>query len=250
MPFLGIGLHVLVAIFFAIHAIRTGRQLYWLLILFSFPILGSVVYFFAEYLPSSRLEQGLRSVGSTAARTLDPGRELREARHAFDLTPTAQNQIRLADALLAAGQTAEAVAQFDQCLSGPFAKDLHIRTEAARAKLAHQQAQAALDLLKSIRQDDPKYRLEDIAILFARAYAALGQQAEAKTEFEYAVSNHGNIESRVEYAIWAANVGDLTTAKRLQQELEKDWQHWPKHARQLNKPLIKKVDAAIFAASK
>ena len=34
----GIGLHVLVAIFFAVHAVKRGRELYWLLILFMFPL--------------------------------------------------------------------------------------------------------------------------------------------------------------------------------------------------------------------
>ena len=61
MPFLGLGLHVIVALFFAIHAMRSGQQMYWLIILFSFPLLGSVVYFVAIYLPSSRLEAGWTS---------------------------------------------------------------------------------------------------------------------------------------------------------------------------------------------
>ena len=47
MPFLGIGLHVLVALFFAVHAMRTHQQMTWLFVLFSFPLLGSLVYFFA-----------------------------------------------------------------------------------------------------------------------------------------------------------------------------------------------------------
>ena len=79
MP-VALGLHVLVALFFAVHAIRNGQQIYWLLILFSFPLLGSVVYFFAIYLPNSRLQSGARKVVATAARAIDPSKELREAR--------------------------------------------------------------------------------------------------------------------------------------------------------------------------
>ena len=48
MPLAGLGLHFLIALFFAIHALRNGRQMYWLLILFSFPLLGSLAYFVAE----------------------------------------------------------------------------------------------------------------------------------------------------------------------------------------------------------
>ena len=60
MPFMGLGLHVIVALFFSIHAMRSGQQMYWLIILFSFPLLGSLVYFVAIYLPSSRLEVGAK----------------------------------------------------------------------------------------------------------------------------------------------------------------------------------------------
>ena len=53
MPYIGLGLHVLVAIYFAVHAVRSGQEQYWLFILFSFPLLGSVVYFLVIYLPDS-----------------------------------------------------------------------------------------------------------------------------------------------------------------------------------------------------
>ena len=72
------GLHVFVALFFAVHAVRRGRELYWLLILFMFPMLGSVVYFFAIYLPESRLERKVGKVASVAMQTLDPGKALRD----------------------------------------------------------------------------------------------------------------------------------------------------------------------------
>ncbi len=104
MPIFGLGLHILIAIFFAIHAIRTGREMYWLLILFMFPLLGSIVYFAAVFLPRSRLQHGARRAGAAIRKSLDPGRELRDAQEAFDLAPAAHNQMRLAAALLDAGK--------------------------------------------------------------------------------------------------------------------------------------------------
>lgn len=62
MPFVGLGLHFLIALFFAIHALRNGKQMYWLIILFSFPLLGSVAYFFSEYMSSSKLDRGVKKV--------------------------------------------------------------------------------------------------------------------------------------------------------------------------------------------
>ena len=82
MHFFGIGLHVVVAVLFAIHAVRTNQPLYWLFILFLFPLLGSLVYGIAIWLPEMRQHRGVRKVGNNVRRLFDPSRELREATHA------------------------------------------------------------------------------------------------------------------------------------------------------------------------
>jgi hypothetical protein len=65
MPYLGIGFHVIVAIIFAVHAVRSRQNMYWLLLLFAFPLLGSVVYFFAIYVPNLRRSQTALSAASS-----------------------------------------------------------------------------------------------------------------------------------------------------------------------------------------
>ncbi len=250
MPFVGLGLHIFVAIFFAVHAVRTGRELYWLIILFSFPLFGSIVYFLVVYLPHSRLDRGLRKVTATAMKSLDPGRELRDARHAFDLTPTAQNQMRLAHAYLEAGDIPQAVQHFDRCLQGPFATDPEISHGAARAKLENGQPQAAIQLLKAIQQHSPNFRAEQVSLLLAQALDADGKRDEARAEFLAAVARFGSVESRAEYAIWAAGVGEIDTALRLRSELEHAQKHFTKHARNLHQPLFRRLDAALAQTRK
>ena len=73
MPYIGIGLHVLAAIYFAVHAIRSGQGLYWLILLFSFPLLGSFVYFTAIYFPKARNSRGARQAIRSAKQLMDPG---------------------------------------------------------------------------------------------------------------------------------------------------------------------------------
>src|SRR5258706_3429260 len=148
MPFLGLGLHILIALFFAVHAVRTGRPIYWLFILFSFPLLGSLVYFLVEFLPETRLNRDVGMAARTIAKSLNPGRELREARRAFDLSPTVQNRMRLAHALLAGGAASQALEHFDACLQGPFANDPEIRFRAARARLDNRQTDPEPELRK------------------------------------------------------------------------------------------------------
>jgi hypothetical protein len=244
MPFIGLGLHVFVALFFAVHAIRSGQQLYWLIILFSFPLLGSVVYFFAIYLPHSRLDVGARKVLATAAKTLDPTRELREAQAAFDYTPTAQNRMRLALAQLETGDANAAALNYEGCLQGPFANDPHIKFLAARAFVESARFAQAITHLQDVRQGDSNYQAEPVGLLLARALAGAGRNVEAKAEFESLLQRFGSFEVKVEYAILASQTGDDATASQLQAEIDHTMQHWNKHNKQLNADLIRRLTTA------
>jgi len=244
MPFVGIGLHVLVALFFAIHAVRSGQPIYWLFILFSFPLLGSIVYFVVIYLPNSRLQSGARTAVAVAARALDPGRELREARAAFEYTPTAQNQMRLAAALLESGAATEAAANYEACLKGPFAADLEIKFGAARAHLESGNWERAVDYLQQIRAANAAFRAEPVHLLLARALAGAGRQEEAKAEFEAAQGRFASFEARAEFAIWAYAQGDAARASRLQAEIDEITHRWSRHNRELNAPLLRRLQAA------
>ena len=250
MTFMGIGISFIIAIFFAIHVVRTGREMYWLMILFLFPILGSVVYFFAVYLPESHLHHGVRKASSAAARALDPGKGLREAERAFDLTPTAQNQMRLARAFLEAGEYEQAARHFEACLQGPFANDPEIRLGVAHARVKGGQGAAVLELLLPIRQQKPDFRPEQVALLLAQAFALEGRHQEAATEFASAANRFGSVETRAEYAIWALGRGEMEIANAQYREIERSMKHWNKYAQTLHKPLMKRLEAALAAARK
>jgi hypothetical protein len=248
MPIVGLGLHFIVAIFFAIHAVRTGRQMYWLLILFSFPILGSIVYFAVVFLPHSRIERQARIARRAIQKSLDPGRDVREAQREFDLTPTAHNQMRLAAALMEAGRTAEAVKQYEACMQGPFAQDAELILGAARAKLANGQPDAAILLLSPLQMKQPNYRTEDVGLMLGRAYAACGLQQDAGVQFEAVVERFGSIEARVELALWAIAGGKDAVAQRELKEIEHARKHMAKHTLELHQDLFKRLDAATAKA--
>ena len=76
-------LDIAIAVFFAVHAVRTGRQMYWIMILIIAPFLGSLIYFFAEYLPEMRHSTVARKSARAVKSIVDPNRELRDARLAF-----------------------------------------------------------------------------------------------------------------------------------------------------------------------
>jgi hypothetical protein len=245
MPFFGLGLHILVALFFAIHAMRTGREMYWLMILFAFPLLGSIVYFFAVYLPGSRLHYDIRKATAVAVKSLDPGKELREAEQIYDLTPTAQNQMRLANALLDAGDTNKAVLHYNACLNGPFANDPEICFGAARARLLNGGGEAAIELLQKIRKQNPDFRMEEVSLLLAQSYAREGRIEDARNEFVSTINRSGSFEVLAEYVIWALSIGDVEAATKQYKKIEQTMKHWNKHTRTYNREIVKRLDDAF-----
>jgi hypothetical protein len=245
MPILGLGVHFLIALFFAVHAVRSGRELYWLILLFSFPLLGSLVYFCAVFLPQSRLERTIGKAGKLVAAKLNPGRALREAQNAFDLAPTAHNQTRLAKAMLDAGMHAQAVEQFDACLRGPFANDPDIIFDGAQARLANGQGDAAIAALQGLRKSKPQFRPEQVAVLLARSYASAGMHTEAGLEFADVVQRHTGIEARVEYALWALSRREAVVAQEQLRELDHSRKHMNKYTKSLHYELFTRLDAAL-----
>jgi len=244
MTFAGIGLHVFIALFFAIHVVRTGQPMYWLIILFIFPLFGSVVYFFAIYLPNFRLDHRARRVMTAAAKVIDPQRELRNAKAAFEDMPTAQNQIRLAESQLELGMSEEAVKNYEACLQGPFLSSLEIRFGAARAYVECKRYQDAIIHLEAIQGMDQAFRLEAVTLLLARSYAGVGRNAEARARFESAVARYGTFQARAEYAIWALSIGDEATAARIQAEIDQITKRWSPEAKQLNAASMQRLNAA------
>ena len=249
MPIIG-GLHILIALLCAVHVVRSGQPLYWLFILFAFPLLGSLVYVFAIYLPSTRLPQGAAKAVTAAARAMDPGRDVREARAAYELSPSAQNQMRLAEALLAAGEPAEAAERYEAALQGPFASDPDLRFGAARAQLDCGRFDAALAHLQALQAARPEFRTDQVLLLLARACGGAGRGAEAREHFEAAVARYGSFEAQAEYAIWALGQGDTATAERLQGEIDRLVARWTAATRELNAPVLQRLKAAQDRARK
>lgn len=241
----GVGLHIVIAVIFAIHAVRNRQELYWLWILFVFPFLGSVVYFIAVYLPGSRMQRNLKYTADDMSRMLNPGKTLREARKAYDLTPSIKNQVLLANALLARGQTAESVSQFDECLARLPSIDLDVYLSAAHARFENKQPEHAVDLLRKIKTENNGFKVQEVTLLSAQSLAAMGNNEAARAQFEYLVSNHGSIEARVEYAIWLLSQNDTVKALKTKAEIDQTARHWPKHAKYLNRDLMKRLNQAF-----
>lgn len=247
MPILGVGLHILIALFFGIHAIRRGQNLYWLMILFAFPLLGSVAYFFAIYLPELRQSHGVRMAGKRVVRAVDPGRDLRAAREAFERTPTVDHRLRLAQALLDAGDTAAARAHYEAAAQGPFAQDPAVVQGLVTTLLMLDEGAAALRTLDAFLTAHPERRDHPDTVLALARACALSSPERTREAFERALKLANGPEVKCRYADWLAEQGgaDAARALALYDEIVKDAAHWHSHARAINRDWLRRAQAGL-----
>jgi hypothetical protein len=236
MPILGF-LHLAIAAFFAVHAVRTGRQMYWLMVLFAFPGIGSVVYFFAEYAPSMRHSR----TGLKAARVMqglvDPNRELRETAEAFDRTPTAYHRGQLARALLAKGRVDEAIAHYQEAASGAYANDVSFLKGLAIAQLEAQKFNEAVATLERLFAASPDQRRGDLALMHAEALQG-AQRPEAGAAFEAVIAADGSLEARCKYGRYLLTRNDKAGARRAFEAVLADARRGTPHSRDMNREWI------------
>ena len=252
MPFAGLGLHVAIAIYFAVHAMRSGQDKYWLFILFAFPGIGSLIYAVSIWLPDVRHSPQGHMVARGVRQLLDPTRELREAQEALDVSATPANRLRLADALLGAGRASESVVQYQAVLSGIYADDPQVRIHLARALVEAGQAMEARVLLDKLIAEQPKLKSPEGHLIYARAVAALGDRDRAREEFESLVSYYAGLEARARYAEVLLAWPDQARLRALLAETRKLSGRMPAAARDINKEWLarlKKVESAHAATA-
>jgi hypothetical protein len=246
MPILGI-LHIAIAVFFAIHALRTGRNMVWLFALLMFPFLGSLVYFFAEYLPGMRHSAVARKSVRAVGALVDPNRALRDAQLAFERTPTVDNRSRLAEALLARGDFDAAIEHYRACASGPYVQDAKFRRGLARAQLAGGRPAEAADTLTRLFADDPSQSRGEASLWLAQALAQTGDEADAVAAFEQAREAHPSTQTDCAYGLYLARIGRGEAARPLLERVLHNARVGTASSRELNRGAIEQARAALRA---
>jgi len=193
----------LISLGFVIHCIKTGRNTIWvyvLVVLITFPFVGSLVYFGAEILPgllksrtSQRAMRGIRS-------TLDPEGNLRKFEIEMQATGNVASRQRYADELVRLGRAREALPIYQTCLTGVFQEDPKLLLGYARAQFEAGEPAAARRTLDDLIQKNPEFKSADGHLLYARAVEAEGDLAKALSEYATLSEYYPGAEAGVRYA--------------------------------------------------
>jgi len=233
--FPALGLSLIFSIALCVHVVRTGQQMYWLMIILLFQPLGGLVYLLAIIAPEFLGGSKARQVGKTARDILDPQREYRTATQAVDDAPTVANRARLAAAASSLGKHAEAERLYGEALQGMYADDAQLMLGRANALLELNRAAEALPLLETLSAQSPAARTPNVALAMGRAYHAVGRVSDADTALRWAAAHLPGFEGMARYAVFLAQTGRKDEAKEtlaeINKRLAKTHSHFRKEAR-------------------
>jgi hypothetical protein len=223
MPVLAL-CEILVQVYFAVHAVRTGRERQWLFIIIIFPGVGSLIYFFSEYLPDMQQAAYLRK---RSVHAISP-KHLRYLEDQIEITPSVKNQKALAEAYVHSGMFEKAIPVFENCLQGLHEKDPFILEGLCCAhffKGDFETAKVRLFELKKLRGAATN---NDFDLLLARAYEELGETDAALKEYSRLVRYFSGAEAPCRYAMLLKRIGEGEEAKTIFKKIVKDARLSPK----------------------
>jgi hypothetical protein len=217
-----------------VHCIKTGRNTIWvyvLVVLISFPFVGSLVYLGAEVLPDLLRSRGTRRAMRGLRTALDPDGKLRQAENAMKVSGDVASRQRYADELVRMGRAAEALPIYQNCLTGVFADDPKLLLGYANALFAAGDATATRKTLDELIARNPDFRSPDGHLLYARALEGEGNDEKALAEYATLSEYYAGAEASVRYAKLLKRLGQGPLARQTLQGLLERARFAPAHYR-------------------
>lgn len=200
-------LSYLPSIFCGVHVVRSGREMYWLIIFLMAPLLGPAVYFFAVLLPEMTSGRTARGIGKAAQRAIDPERDYNAALRGLEDSPTIGARMKVAQAAAALGRWRDAEAQWALCAGGQWGDDPTILLGHADALLELERFDEALVQLEKLKALGAEGATPRVALAFGRAYEGLGRNAEADDAYRFAADRVPGLEAGARYVAFMAKTG-------------------------------------------
>ena len=242
MPVIAV-LGICFQIFFAVHAVRTGRDRFWIYVIIFFPGIGCMIYFLSEYLPSLLGDRGVKKTVSDIGHTLNPGKRLRRLQQQVELTPSVKNKKALAEAYVNHGLFDDAIDLYKSCQQGAHADDNHLVEGLACAYFFKGRYDQARHLLEQVVAHPETAQRDRFRLLLAQTHDALGDGAAAEELYTDVVRTFSGEEARCRYALFLKKQGRTDAANRLFNDILKNVKLSPKYYKRTQKTWLNMAKA-------
>lgn len=244
MPII-LGLSLVLQVFCAIHAVRSGKDSFWLWIIIIAPGLGSFVYLVTQVLPELGGSRTVHRARRSLVNTVDPKRELRKRTVELEVSNTVQNRMALADECMEAGMFDDAAELLEEAMTGLHKTDPGLMERYASASFGQGNAQRAKNTLDELIAANPDYRSPEAHLLYARSLEGMGDLDAAREEYEALHESYPGEEGRVRYALLLQKTGDVDRARQMFAESLKRSRHAPAHYRKAQRDWLKIAEREV-----
>jgi len=206
LSLLGVGLLFLFNLWMIIDAVRK-REWIWAGIMFIFPGISTVWYFFYMF-RGSTATSGFELPGAQNRRRI---KELQAQIHHLD---KAHHHSQLGDVYFQQGKLDKAEACYRAALERD-AEDLDTRAHYGQCLLRLNRPAEAKPLLQGVLRENPKHEYNYTAMAYAETLGALGETDDALKSWQYVVANNSYPRAKVQLAelYLAKNQPDLARAE-------------------------------------
>lgn len=217
MPVL-ILLSVAVQAFFIFHVFRTGRPYWWAYVILTFPLGGSLIYYFVEIFPNSREERKARQAVRGIVRSIKPDAALQRRAEELEICGSMDNKMALAEECESVGMFGEAARLYRSCLGGAYASDPQLLFRLAAVELMRDERNETAQLLRRLENEHPQYKPLEVKLLRARLLEKTDRSASLRL-YEELVPVYSGLEAKCRYATLLRELGQESQAQGLFEEV-------------------------------
>jgi hypothetical protein len=204
-----------------LHSMRNGTHNKWMLLIVFAPIVGALVYLFAEVF-TRRTRTGLQD-GIAGILTTNSTR-IRKLEENLKFTDTFNNRILLADAYLAAGHTDSAIELYESSLTGAFEENEHVLRQLVIAWYSKGEYARIQPLVKKI-YNKPQFARSRAHIYYAISLEKTGNIAQAEQEFKKMKGRFSHFEARLQYGLFLKRTGREQEAQQIFMDIVEEAPH-------------------------
>jgi hypothetical protein len=214
-----------------VHVIKTGRNQLWIWVLLLLPGAGPIAYVAVELLPAMLRSRTAQRTARGLKKAMDPGADLRRAESEALVTSNVASRQRYAEELARHGRYDDAIAQYNQALSGLYEHDPNLMLGLAQAQFGKGDASAARATLDELIRLNPDFRSPNGHLLYARSLEAEGNVTKALEEYRVLAPSYPGAEAAVRYAQLLEKQGRRNEAQQVARELLEQARIAPGHYR-------------------
>ena len=231
MPILG-AVVLVIQLCFAYHALKTGRQWWWIGIIMGFPVAGCLLYYFIEVFPNTRESRKAEQAVHAIVKSFDPDKTLREKVANLEDCGSVENRIVLARSCMERRMYRDAASLYKSCLAGVYAQDAEIRFGLASALLGAADFKEAHSVAAGLRKSDAQFRAAETRLIEARALEGLGRFDEALAGYRVLADTYVGEEGRWRYGALLLRMGRVAEAGELFRRMVRNAERMPEHYRE------------------